>query len=766
MRIFGALANGEDMTHNCQDQHCNALQPSQWMCFAVPLEWNNATGTPWQYLTVQLTRESEDLAGDPDLYGLFYGGTAGAGKAVDTATFAYDFRETSSSTHRSVVKKVSRHAFDRPGQAMDYTGVFICVKAYGSANLTYSLRAVPTMCPADFTPQGDQLLCSSLVGRGEQRHSGCSADGTCQCLAPYAKPVASVYDNLGFEDCSARVEEAEGLTQAAPFVAQHVQLTPKDWAFYSFNVTEDDYQVVVNVDSENDTHCTNLGYTGLFVKYGQPPGWRYGQWDFRPEWDYYSERESDLEIRFDATHSAWQTGRYFVGVNGDDAHNCSFTLSITKYSCPLNCSGRGTCQHLDNGTRTCLCDKGFFGADCGNEAARLVWDTLLARENAAFEYDFFQLPDLNPSALTHSIEVSIKASFRSAGYGQWSVSRPALLLLQGDHPSNDVYTLKQVLQEHNTTYEIILCRSQLTQGLWRAAIYNPMHIYKVSYNLTVSRSAACLNNCSQHGTCTADGLCHCEGDWTGGDCSVSLAHHCAQGTRRATPMPSQAGTCWQECHCTDAGACAFTSECVAFTCDKPGMRRRGTAPECVADECSQARWNETDAHVCQLPCNCPANGGRCTLGASCAPRNFTCKPGFARFSDGQPKCYKASCQEASLHELPGAGPVGGGRAFGVCRCQGEEREGAERCAVAQALSVARVVCDDGYALTGASAEALGGTCVPVRRGTAAWAVVLWALFAALLGVGAGGGLLWWYEQRLKRAGLNEALFELALDQGF
>lgn len=35
---------------------------------------------------------------------------------------------------------------------------------------------------------------------------------------------------------------------------------------------------------------------------------------------------------------------------------------------------------------------------------------------------------------------------------------------QGDHPSNDVYTLKQVLQEHNTTYEIVLCRSQLKQA--------------------------------------------------------------------------------------------------------------------------------------------------------------------------------------------------------------------------------------------------------------------------------------------------------------
>lgn len=53
------------------------------------------------------------------------------------------------------------------------------------------------------------------------------------------------------------------------------------------------------------------------------------------------------------------------------------------------------------------CDlQGFFGADCGNEAARLAFDMPLQRVDAAFEYDFFQLPDLNPSALTHSIEVA------------------------------------------------------------------------------------------------------------------------------------------------------------------------------------------------------------------------------------------------------------------------------------------------------------------------------------------------------------------------
>ncbi len=162
-------------------------------------------------------------------------GGAAQDKALDTATFTYDFRETSSGTHRSVVKKVSKRDFDKAGQTLDYSGApwpglatggaallggggrrlpgaarlmgpgargagaFICVKAYGTANLTFSLRAVPSMCPADFTPAGAQLLCSSPVGGGgPQRHSGCSAEGVCQCVAPYAKPVRAARAVLGY----------------------------------------------------------------------------------------------------------------------------------------------------------------------------------------------------------------------------------------------------------------------------------------------------------------------------------------------------------------------------------------------------------------------------------------------------------------------------------------------------------------------------------------------------------------------------------------
>ena len=48
------------------------------------------------------------------------------------------------------------------------------------------------------------------------------------------------------------------------------------------------------------------------------------------------------------------------------------------------------------------------------------------------------------------------------------------------------------------------------QGVWRAAIHNPMRIYKIAYNLTTIKVARCLNNCSGHGTCSEDAICHCQ----------------------------------------------------------------------------------------------------------------------------------------------------------------------------------------------------------------------------------------------------------------
>ena len=47
---------------------------------------------------------------------------------------------------------------------------------------------------------------------------------------------------------------------------------------------------------------------GLYAKFGQPPGARYTEYDFRPEWDYFQEDDADMEIQFDASMPGFQTG--------------------------------------------------------------------------------------------------------------------------------------------------------------------------------------------------------------------------------------------------------------------------------------------------------------------------------------------------------------------------------------------------------------------------------------------------------------------------
>ena len=62
---------------------------------------------------------------------------------------------------------------------------------------------------------------------------------------------------LGFEDCSAKTEAITSaeLSLAQPWSKEHEALGPKAWAFYSFDVTPDDYQIVANVAAELDTTC-------------------------------------------------------------------------------------------------------------------------------------------------------------------------------------------------------------------------------------------------------------------------------------------------------------------------------------------------------------------------------------------------------------------------------------------------------------------------------------------------------------------------------
>lgn len=65
-------------------------------------------------------------------------------------------------------------------------------------------------------------------------------------------------------------------------------------------------------------------------------------------------------------------------------------------------------------------------------------------------------------------------------------------------------------------------------------MYNPIRVYAMAYNLTAVNQVHCLNNCSGHGECQADGTCVCQSPWNGGDCSLDQSVSCVQGNRHGT----------------------------------------------------------------------------------------------------------------------------------------------------------------------------------------------------------------------------------------
>ncbi|KAK9824143.1 hypothetical protein WJX72_008089 [[Myrmecia] bisecta] len=776
LRVFGVAADGSDVTQSCQDQACHSLAPDEWMCYSAPLTWKT-TSDQWNYLTVQLSRTSADDRGDPDIYGLFYGGTTGQGKVPEKRSYGYDFRETSSSSHLQVVKSIKRDDF---GADSDYTGVYLCIKAYGEANVSYSLRALTTQCPSDFTAEGDARVCSALVNApaDQQRSQGCTAEGQCICKPPWNKPVSEVYPGLGFEDCSAKVTNISSseLTQTAPYVKEHEEVAPAAWSFYKFDVADDDYQVVVNVAGERDSPCASSGYMELFLKYGQPPDYHYSHYDFRPAGQYYYDDDSDLEVTMDPSDSAFQRGVWFAGVNGDDRDMCRYTITFNKYECPLNCSGRGDCVHESDGKRKCDCHQGYFGDDCSGEASRLTYDQQVSKEESSFEYDYYQLPEVSPTMLTHNVEVRIVASFSSSEFTEWSAAVPEMLLLNGDVaavPTAANHTFKLTMEKQNTDYEINLCPSMLSKGTWRVAIYNPLRLYKIAYKLAAQKLAHCLNDCNGNGDCDADGMCRCRDNWTGGDCSVNQQAACQPGSRQGVHVPESHGTCWSECKCEDGYRnCKYeTQSCVDFTCEH-NFRRRGSSNECIQDECTKDRWSEADSHSCLQECVCPADGSACKVADACLKDSFTCKDGYKRFSNGDTRCYKVGCESMSLQAAMSLA-VDNGKAYGVCTCGTTESEDHDLCSYQTSdLSQMAVACNDGYALVDArklqgSDVYVAGRCVHAKRGTPGWGVFLWIFFSLLTGAAGGIGALWWHEHRYKRSGLNDSLYhELSMDTGF
>lgn len=53
-------------------------------------------------------------------------------------------------------------------------------------------------------------------------------------------------------------------------------------------------------------------------------------------------------------------GTWFVGVLGDRREGVSFAITISKYDCPMGCSGHGACL----GDHTCDCNDVSHDSSC------------------------------------------------------------------------------------------------------------------------------------------------------------------------------------------------------------------------------------------------------------------------------------------------------------------------------------------------------------------------------------------------------------------
>ena len=137
---------------------------------------------------------------------------------------------------------------------------------------------------------------------------------------------------------------------------------------------------------------------------------------------------------------------------------------------------------------------------------------------------------------------------------QWQqrLTEGGAMARQGDHPSNDVYTLKQVLQEHNTTYEIVLCRSQLKQARVLSTCSMACNAYQTTHDgLVVSVSVVCFVIFKKLVACWAWG-------------SAKLKHGCAKFSY-AQQCPGVLNRCMlSECMAARAcGARRSTTPCTS-----------------------------------------------------------------------------------------------------------------------------------------------------------------------------------------------------------
>ncbi len=779
--LFGIeLSADKPVTDWCGsgDVPCNTVTRNDKKCFLAqtpwkPVRWEDPNDPGrWKYLTIYLERTS--AKGDPDIYGMFTSDVNT--RRPSKSHLNYDFRETSSVSSISTLTVEK----DDVGRDKDYNMTIICIDTWSTQNATFKMLAYTSECPANFNHQGVLTVCSSPMNATseDKRYTRCTA-GICECKPEFAIPTEEdgtpmdVYPELGFDKCAAQVKPINAFVKKngmqETMLIQNERVDLDSWNFYPVNITNSTWETVVTVEcdecgAEADEQAQYKNYMStypiLVMKYGAPPGMRWKDGSYEYDLRSYSTR-GDEQLVIKQSDKKYREGLWFIGVHVSYSaqHPINYTLTVDRNDCPSGCSGRGLKCNIDevNNTRTCQCEKGYFKDDCSADATPLDYGVPFKDTIEDGNYEYFQLPTISAKQASRNIDVKLRASYTGFDCpAHWTSCHPSLLVKKGGgetYPQMEDYTFKADLMAENGTDEILICSSQLVDGVWRGAVYNPRRWQAINYTVEVVKDSHCLNNCSNRGDCV-DGICQCHHHYGGGDCSVSTS--CMAGDRKANQRTN--GVCWEECSCEQRDGvttCGFDNTCVSFDCNPP-LRWTGVGEECVADECEHDHLfvSDQENYSCLKRCQCKG-GLACKLDKQCDPQTVNCIAPY-RKDPFTKECMLEGCAKGTV-QLNVLSPIDNAKCFMDCTCKADAANNEEKCSYNQAGKCSHISCDEGYTLVKATKndpindQKLGGKCVLIKKpGSGATTTAVVSILMLIVGIAMGGALMFFFEKRFQQ----------------
>lgn len=268
------------------------------------------------------------------------------------------------------------------------------------------------------------------------------------------------------------------------------QVLDDAWKDYSIDISSGN-SMTVSMDQTSSS-----GDCDLFLRFGSPATLF--------EWDYLNatlDSKTTLTVTY-PTHGTW-----YIGVYGFSA--CSFTLQVRAGSfCPSQCSRHGTCSG-----NSCSCRPGYSGEACENRISPL--------QNAQTETGFVSSNFWNYYTFVSNSADNIVISVNQ----EQTIHDCDIYVKAGARPTRFSYDYQDASINQNFSLSI----PDPGDSAWNIGVYGWSDC---AYQIIVSDSSSCPNNCNNHGTCNSEGHCLCSTGFAGEACEytvTSLSNNAAKG---------------------------------------------------------------------------------------------------------------------------------------------------------------------------------------------------------------------------------------------